>query len=174
MSCIEKILFLLVVGLFYGCTVMQGDKKKSMESDSMVYSLRKERLNAVFSKEGTFFYENDTISTKIGNILPFKNDEYCVYIANTDCSHCLAQFFDFLTDIDNIEGLSRVYGIINEASKPTVEYYIEECGIKKDNVILVEDVTPCVVNHEEFNGFVLHYKDNKLLTSFFYSQLSRE
>lgn len=24
------------------------------------------------------------------------------------------------------------------------------------------------------NGFVLHYEDNKLLTSFFYSQLSRE
>ena len=26
MSCMEKIIFLLVVGLFYGCTVMQGDK----------------------------------------------------------------------------------------------------------------------------------------------------
>lgn len=65
MSCIEKILFLLVVGLFYGCTVMQGDKKKSMESDSMVYSLRKERLNAVFSKEGTFFYEKIQYQQKL-------------------------------------------------------------------------------------------------------------
>ena len=148
--CLSVFIFLLC-----GCINTNTDSKSKSELEEKLYPLSKEdtELNL------------DTLQEYAPDFNGY------VYIMNSDCSSCIAEFLSFAKELAESEYNGDLLVIISNATQPIINHYIKQYDFyKKINILLIENKQRKwgIKSVEEMNGMVYVIEQSQIKSVYQY------
>ena len=135
-----NIVFLLLIS----CTTKDTNKKVS-DTSSVLQEMVSDQIAVNYSK--------DTLTINVDSLHLENNDEYLIFLLNTDCSFCIGQFLNFIAYYNKKDVHMPLIAIIEEGSTKDLTF------VENHNKEIIS--APL----ELYSGMVFYCKNRKLAGS---------
>ena len=149
-------LFLLLIS----CTTKDTNKKVS-DTSSVLQEMVSDQIAVNYSK--------DTLTIHVDSLHLENNDEYLIFLLNTDCSFCIGQFLNFIAYYNKKDVHMPLIAIIEEGSTEIIKYHMKQTKLEENtkDLTFVENHNKEIISAplELYSGMVFYCKNRKLAGS---------
>lgn len=155
--------WLVVILLLIGCSSATNEKDSTVKVTDNI-------LKLMVSEEKATVLQNDTLQVNFEKLYEKKVEPFTgfVYLLNSSCSFCVAQFLSFLSFLEEKNVNLSVVVIVEDGGSVSAKFYMKQVGFEKfDKVEFVENSKGEIVseNLEYCSGIVSYIIENKRMGS---------
>jgi|GEM_PF-5027700 len=155
----------IITILIISCSCKNNNDKNKQQIDPV----KIQTINMFISNsDNQNHLELDTTAIKFDDILKSNtNPAGLIYVLNSECSLCLARFFEFLHILENSKHTKlSVLAIISPGTKSEVDYYCQKYKLNIYSNIQFVEITDnnVVINKlEKLNGMLYYFRNRQVV-----------
>lgn len=110
-----------LTGVFFSCTNHQPKQsvvKQYNKIDSLLSGI--DSITPEVQLTDLLFYN------EIDDSIDIKTDMYFLCVINADCSHCIANFFQFIDQVKNSNSSLKIFAVVNTLYNKNLSYYAKQ------------------------------------------------
>ncbi len=161
--------WLIVILLLIGCSSVANRKDGTMEVTDDI-------LKLMVREEKATVFQNDTLKVNFEKLFEKRVEPFTgfVYLLNSSCSFCVAQFLNFLSFLEKKDINLSVVVIVEDGGSVSAKFYMKQVGFDKfDKIEFTESSKGEIVseNLEYYSGIITYIVENKRIDSVRYEEI---